>query len=57
MQNTEAHRLFEENSFAENQAGISLDGSKDKKDNRLSFNIGAFNDGLRSSFCKLNSVT
>ena len=59
---SEQHRVFEETSFAENQTSLGLDdfgedkSEKDKKkDHRFSVNIGAFNDGLRSSFSKQHS--
>lgn len=60
MNRSEAHKLFEDTNFALNQKGIPLSsssedegGDKPKKDHRVSFNIGAFNDGLRTSFCKV----
>lgn len=48
MHNSEAHRLFEENSFTENSADVPLEN----KEKRLRLNIGAFNDGLRTSVSK-----
>ena len=61
----EAHRLFEEQSFAQNQRTFPVGGEEDekasqqheeaaapKKDHRLNFTIGAFNDGLKTNFCK-----
>lgn len=58
---SEQHRVFEETSFAENQTSLGLDDfgedkSEKKKDHRFSVNIGAFNDGLRSSFSKQYSL-
>lgn len=57
----EAHRLFEESQFNSNQASFPIDddlvggggSSKPSKDHRLTFTIGAFNDGLKTNFCNL----
>ena len=56
----EAHRLFDQQSFEQNQRTFPLSeddsqerkGPQEKKDHRLNFTIGAFNDGLKSNFCK-----
>lgn len=51
---TEAHKVYEENEFSTNSKSIPLDGdeSGEGKPHRFSFNIGCFNDGLRTNICK-----
>ncbi len=46
----EAHRIFEETNFEQSQRKIPI--GEEKKDHRINFTIGAFNDGLKSNFCK-----
>ncbi len=51
----EAFRLFEEQSFEQNKRTFSPNENQEqeekKKDHRLTFTIGAFNDGLKTNFC------
>ena len=66
----EAHRLFEESQYNESQRSFPINeetdddsdllggqthGKKPQKDHRLTFTIGAFNDGLKSNFCKFTT--
>ncbi len=63
----EAHRIFEESQYSENQRSFPIHDNADddsdllggqgksnkpQKDHRLTFTIGAFNDGLKCNFCK-----
>ena len=60
----EAQRLFEESQYSQNQRSFPLNDSDDDllggaksakpvKDHRVTFTIGAFNDGLKTNFCKI----
>lgn len=52
MHKPEIHKVFEETQFRDSQREIPLDKNDGSgKPHRFTFNIGCFNDGLRSSFC------
>jgi hypothetical protein len=52
---TEAFKVLEDSQIDENQTSIPIGGGEGGnspgKPHRFTFNIGCFNDGLRSSFC------
>lgn len=51
---TEMHKMLDETQYNESMRSFPIaDGNEGEgKPHRFSFNIGCFNDGLRSSFCK-----
>lgn len=51
------HKVLDQTEFKNQEQSIPLSGAKEDKGkpHRVTFNIGCFNDGLRSSFCKNNS--
>lgn len=51
---SEADKMFNDSQFEQQSSSIPIGQgeSGDGKPHRFTFNIGCFNDGLRSSFCK-----